>query len=562
MTSPHRGWPLPRNLSHRDAPNVTLVITYRLADAVPSEVAKRLADELDAEGDLRYRMRIETLLDAGHGACLLRDDANAQIVVDAWQRFDGERYRLLAWVVMPNHIHVLIEPFAGQPLASIVQSWKSFTGRAILHRYEGQPRSSVGLWQREYWDRIVCDEDHYLKSIRYIHENPVAAGLCAVSGQWRWSSAYDGGLPRGELELASPRPARPRLSSVKLPSKASSNSPSGNPSRDSLGEASSSSPSGNPPPSPPSPPNLPPNRSNILTEQRHPGSMNLHALDMSGLVDVFTASLDEVASAMRAAQSALTAFLLAAEPRFLRGGRLIYLGAGTSGRLAVLDASEIPPTFQAPPDRVIGIIAGGDGSLRRSSEGKEDEPHGAVPELTALSLTANDLLVGIAAGGTTPYVLGALAWAAVRESEARPLTALISCAPVPQPPGTDHLIVLATGPEVVTGSTRLKAGTATKLALNTISTALMVRTGKVHENLMVDVRASNAKLQDRAARIVAELTGLPRPDCFELLDEAQWSVKTAVAMYVMEAPRDWAEAALTAANGHLHQVLAQYSSDE
>lgn len=296
-----------------------------------------------------------------------------------------------------------------------------------------------------------------------------------------------------------------------------------------------------------------PDRAAILTEQRNPASADLHRLDAAGIVALFNRENRAVLDAMDRAEADLARFIAAVEPGFLRGGRLVYLGAGTSGRLAVLDASEIPPTFQMPPDRVIGIIAGGDGSLRRSSEGKEDDPRGAIPELEALRLTADDAVLGIAAGGTTPYVHGALAWAKTLTSP--PVTGLLSCAPVPPPPGCDHLIVVASGPEVVTGSTRLKAGTATKLALNTISTALMVRLGKVHGNLMVDVRASNVKLRDRAARIIATLTDASRDEAFALLDAADGQVKVAVVMRRRRLDAAAARALLDAVGGHLGKVI-------
>lgn len=292
----------------------------------------------------------------------------------------------------------------------------------------------------------------------------------------------------------------------------------------------------------------PPDRSHILTEQRNPRSMRLHEMSVRECVQLFNDENRLVNDAMDRAAPALAAFIEQATPRFIAGGRLIYLGAGTSGRLGVLDASECPPTFQTPPDRVIGIIAGGDGALRKSSEGKEDDSNGAAAELDALKLTPLDIILGIAAGGTTPYPLGALAHAKAAFSAAShppshiphptsPLTALLTCTPVPRPPAADHLIVLETGPELLTGSTRLKAGTATKLALNTISTTLMIQSGRVYENLMVDVRASNDKLRDRAARIIATLTGLSRDESFTLLDRAGGSVKTAVVMRTRNVDR-------------------------
>jgi len=218
----------------------------------------------------------------------------------------------------------------------------------------------------------------------------------------------------------------------------------------------------------------------------------------------------------------------------------------------VLDASEAPPTFCVPPDRIIGIIAGGDGALRRSSESKEDDPEGARTELEALKLTSADTILGIAAGGTTPYVLGAIKLA---RSMGAGVTGLLSCSPVSKPESCDHLIVLATGPEVLTGSTRMKAGTATKLALNTISTTLMIRSGRVYQNLMVDMRATNAKLRDRAARIVRTLTGLEREAALDLVDRAGGSVKTAAVMHVHKVGKAEAEKLLEDAKGRLDRVI-------
>lgn len=298
-------------------------------------------------------------------------------------------------------------------------------------------------------------------------------------------------------------------------------------------------------------PALPPDRSHIGTEQRNPHSADLHRLDVAGIVALLNRENRAVLAALDAAEPALTAFISAVEPGFLAGGRLVYVGAGTSGRLGVLDASEAPPTFQVEPGRIVGLIAGGDAALRRSSEGREDEPDGAHAELAALALTAQDAVLGIAAGGTTPYAVGALAFA--RRAGAR--TGLLTCAEVPRPADAEHLIVLPTGPEPLTGSTRMKAGTATKLALNAISTALMVRLGKVYGNLMVDVRATNAKLRDRAARIVATLTGLDRTASFALLERAGGVVKTAVAMQRLGLDRAEADRRLTAVGGRLDRLL-------
>lgn len=300
-------------------------------------------------------------------------------------------------------------------------------------------------------------------------------------------------------------------------------------------------------------PGEPADRSWIITEQRNPRTARLHAASAAECVDLITEEDRRVHEAMDLAKPALTALIEDIAPRFLRSGRLIYVGAGTSGRLGVLDASEAPPTFQLEEGRIVGIIAGGDRSLRKSSEGAEDDPDGARDELGRLHLTKLDSVVGIAAGGTTPYVLGALSYAA----RAAPgcVTALITCANVSRPPQAGHMVFLETGPEILTGSTRMKAGTATKLALNTISTTLMVLAGKVYENLMVDLRASNDKLRDRAGRIVATLTGLTRPESLSLLDRAGGHAKVAIVMHRLGLDREQAAARLAASNGHLQVLL-------
>lgn len=300
-------------------------------------------------------------------------------------------------------------------------------------------------------------------------------------------------------------------------------------------------------------PSLPPDRSGILTEQRNPRSASLHAMSALDCVALINREDQATVDAVKHASPAITAFIEAIEPGFLAGGRLVYVGAGTSGRLGVLDASEAPPTFCIEPGRIIGLIAGGDPALRISSEGKEDDPAGAKPELESLNLTDRDAVLAIAAGGTTPYAVGALACA--KSLNARTVTALLSCSPVPKPAAADHLLTLETGPEVLTGSTRMKAGTATKMTLNIISTTLMVRMGRVYENLMVDMRASNAKLRDRAARVISTLTGLDRPAAFELLERAGGYAKTAIVMHRRSVARDAAEQLLSQAQGRLHLVI-------
>jgi putative transposase len=187
--SVHRGWHHPRNLPHFDAKLAAQMITYRLADSLPAEVATRRADELDQQNQPRYRQRIESALDVGMGSCCLRIPELADEIVSTWQRFDPERYRLLAWVVMPNHVHVMITVQPESPLAKIVQSWKSWTGKVITKRQGELGLASPRGWQRDYWDRLVRDEEHFCRARDYIHRNPISAKLCRTPSEWPWSSA-------------------------------------------------------------------------------------------------------------------------------------------------------------------------------------------------------------------------------------------------------------------------------------------------------------------------------------------------------------------------------------
>jgi len=298
---------------------------------------------------------------------------------------------------------------------------------------------------------------------------------------------------------------------------------------------------------------LPPDRGHLGTERRHPASMELDALDALACARLMADDHRRVADAVQAATPALASFIDALVTRLGRGGRLIYIGAGTSGRLGVLDASECPPTFQSDPEQVIGIIAGGDAALRRSSESREDDPDGARADLDRLNLGEADALLGIAAGGTTPYVLGAIHLAAARGA----LTGLLTCAPEAGPPSDcDHFILLDTGPELLTGSTRLKAGSATKLALNIISTTAFTHLGKVYSNLMVDLRASNAKLTDRALRILIELCPeLSRDQAHDLLRRAGGGLKTALVMHRRRVDRAAADRLLDEHAGRLRAII-------
>lgn len=300
-------------------------------------------------------------------------------------------------------------------------------------------------------------------------------------------------------------------------------------------------------------------RGHLSTEQRCERSADLDALSIEETLALINAEDATVVAAVARAMPVIANVTRAAIAALSQGGRLIYLGAGTSGRLGVLDASECPPTFHSDPAQVIGIIAGGDAALRTSSEGKEDDPNGSEAELQRLDVNARDLLVGIAAGGTTPYVLGALTLAK-RRGAATAFITCVSVAALRQRTGfravdADSVVELLTGPEVVTGSTRMKAGTATKLALNMITTTAMSQLGKTWGNLMVDLRASNAKLRDRALRMVVDQNDLTRDEAERLLDEAGGRVKVALVMARRHVDADEAQRRLDAVGGHLRALL-------
>ena len=293
----------------------------------------------------------------------------------------------------------------------------------------------------------------------------------------------------------------------------------------------------------------------LPTEERNPRSADLDQLSTADLLSMINDEDATVATAVRKAIPVIAQVVDAVTERFTRGGRLFYVGAGTSGRLGVLDASECPPTFSVDPGLFVGLIAGGDTALRRSSEQSEDSETQGAEDISAHTLTPSDAVLGIAASGRTPYVLGALA----ATKEAGGLSIALTCAgggPAPSrmAAAAQLAIELATGPEVLTGSTRMKAGTATKLVLNMISTAVMVKQGAVFGNLMVDVQPSNAKLVDRARRIIAQATGCDAERAARLLTEAG-TVKTAIVMQQLELPFAAAAARLKRANGVLRKAL-------
>ena len=294
-------------------------------------------------------------------------------------------------------------------------------------------------------------------------------------------------------------------------------------------------------------------RGHLLTEQSNQRSSRLDQLDTLALVALFADEDRRPQQAVAEATPALAEAVDAISERLRLGGRLFYLGAGTSGRLGVLDAAECPPTFCSDPEQVQGVLAGGSAALLRSSEGLEDVEDAGRADLEERGFCAKDCLVGIAAGGTTPYVRGGLAFAKSMGA----LAIAMACVPTEQAPlPCDIDIRLLTGPELLTGSTRMKAGTATKLALNTLSTAVMVKLGKVFGNRMVDVAASNSKLVDRSLRILRDLAGVERGRGLMLLEDAGGSVKLALLMAAADLSVEQASVLLQKHDQQLRSALA------
>ena len=290
----------------------------------------------------------------------------------------------------------------------------------------------------------------------------------------------------------------------------------------------------------------------LVTEAVADHGLALDELSVSELVTLMNERDATIPRAVRAALPAITAAIEAASERIRRGGRLIYVGAGTSGRLGILDAAEIPPTFGTNGDVVLGLIAGGPPAIISSVEYAEDSEEAGAADLAGLGPGPLDTVVGIASSGTTPYVLGALRLAA----EHGALTVGLSCnVGTPLSAAAEHGIEVPVGPEIVTGSTRLGAGTATKMVLNMFSTISMVQLGKTYRTLMVDVKATNAKLMRRAVRIVTLATGADEDIARRALDETDWHAKLAIAVIATGMSVPDARAALDAAGGVLRKVI-------
>lgn len=294
--------------------------------------------------------------------------------------------------------------------------------------------------------------------------------------------------------------------------------------------------------------------SKLITEQRNPSTLTIDELDSLDVVTQINREDARVAAAVELSLHKIAALIDAATTALTNGGRLIYVGAGTSGRLGVLDASECPPTFGADPRQIVGVIAGGERALRHSVEGAEDDTEQAVKDMKALGVCANDVVVGIAASGRTPYTLAAMEYARAVAAKVgcivnNPHTAMEKAAHYP--------IVVLCGPEAITGSTRMKSGTAQKMVLNIISTATMIRLGKVYENLMIDVAPSNDKLRARAIGIIRTITDADAEKAKQALD-AYGSVKAAAFALLTGASGDEVHSTLAASEGHLKRAVQIY----
>jgi len=293
--------------------------------------------------------------------------------------------------------------------------------------------------------------------------------------------------------------------------------------------------------------------STLRTEQPHPEHTGLDRYDTGTLVDAFVADQAQAAWAVRAAAAQLAQAVDAAVPRLQAGGRIVYVGAGTSGRLGVLDAVELFPTFSWPRDRAPALLAGGQGAMFLAVEGAEDRAEQGAADLQALQPTPHDTVLLLAASGTTPYALGA---AQAARAAGALTVGIVNNPGAPLAAACDIGVVLDTGPEVISGSTRLKAGTAQKIALNSFSSSVMVRLHKVYGNLMVDLRASNAKLVARALRLTVRATGASEADAQAALSACGSQVKVAIVMLQAGVDAATAQARLDAAQGSVHGALA------
>ncbi len=288
-----------------------------------------------------------------------------------------------------------------------------------------------------------------------------------------------------------------------------------------------------------------------ITEQQNSNSLNIDKQSVEEILHTINNEDANIANSVKNAIPQISNFVDEVIKSFWNGGRLFYVGAGTSGRLGVLDASECPPTFRTHPQMVQGIIAGGDAALRNSVEGAEDDGDAGINAMENYSVKNQDVVLGISANGNAQFILSALKEAKLRGAS----TGLFMCNKPKKIDYIDHVISVLVGPEVVTGSTRMKAGTATKMVLNMITTTSMIKLNKTYGNLMVDLTACNKKLWDRGSRIVSQITNLNLEKSMELLKSADGEVKTAIAMWKLQCNKEHAQKELQNVNGSLSQII-------
>ncbi len=292
--------------------------------------------------------------------------------------------------------------------------------------------------------------------------------------------------------------------------------------------------------------------SNKITEQQNPNTMNIDQKSVVEILETINNEDANIHSAVKKAIPQIEIFVNSVVDTFWKSGRLFYVGAGTSGRLGVLDASECPPTYRTDPNMVQGIIAGGKEALVKSIEGAEDNPEEGKKMIRDMQVSEKDVVLGISAAGTAPYVLGALEEAKFHNAA----TGLLICNEMEKPKFIDHLIKVIVGPEVVTGSTRMKAGTATKLVLNMITTTAMIKLNKTYGNVMVDLNACNEKLWDRGTRIIMHFTELDYNQSLKLLKSANGEVKTALVMETLKQNYENAKLKLNQNNGSISSIIS------
>ncbi len=293
----------------------------------------------------------------------------------------------------------------------------------------------------------------------------------------------------------------------------------------------------------------------LVTESRNENTVSIDSVSTVEMLKMINAEDKKVAYAVEKELESIAEAVDIIHDRLSKGGRLIYIGAGTSGRLGVVDASECPPTFGTDPELVQGLIAGGTDAIFRSIEGAEDSKDGGIEDVKAINLSSADVLVGLAASGRTPYVIGAMEYA----NSINAATVAVTCNPESEMARLSKISVApVVGPEAITGSTRMKAGTAQKMILNMLTTAVMVKLGKVYENLMVDVKASNFKLTERAKRIVGQCTGVMEADAVRALEETGYDVKLAIFMIKSGLSIEEAERQLDMNHGYIKKALQNY----